>query len=133
MPYPPPPYLHYFIYMKNAQNWFINLIFSRFCQTEEDRKYIGHDQWYSPVYTAHTVMKEKPIQNFPGMGFNLTFFPQQNPDKYIPPSVMVQFNTLMTNHPISIKCVAWVANPESGENPEESDIYTARFRFLITK
>lgn len=133
MPYPPPPYLHYFIYMKNARNWFINLIYSRFCQTEEDRKYIGHDQWYSPVYTAHTVMKEKPIQNFPGMGFNLTFFPQRNPDKYIPPSVMVQFNTLMTNHPISIKCVAWVANPESGENPEESDIYTARFRFLITK
>uniref|UniRef100_K1QRW1 Inter-alpha-trypsin inhibitor heavy chain H3 n=1 Tax=Magallana gigas TaxID=29159 RepID=K1QRW1_MAGGI len=101
--------------------------------TEDDRKYIGSDQWYTPVLADHTVMKEKPIQNFPGKGFNLTFFPQRNPDKYIPPSVMVQFNTLMTNHPISIKCVAWVANPEFGENPEESDIYTARFRFLITK
>lgn len=104
-----------------------------FFQTEDDRKYIGSDQWYTPVLADHTVMKEKPIQNFPGKGFNLTFFPQRNPDKYIPPSVMVQFNTLMTNHPISIKCVAWVANPEFGENPEESDIYTARFRFLITK
>lgn len=102
-------------------------------ETEDDRKYIGSDQWYTPVLADHTVMKEKPIQNFPGKGFNLTFFPQRNPDKYIPPSVMVQFNTLMTNHPISIKCVAWVANPEFGENPEESDIYTARFRFLITK
>lgn len=100
-------------------------------EREEDKKHLGHDRYYSPVYTDHTIMKEKPIQNFPSKGFNLTFFPQKNPTKYIPPAVMVQFNTLMTNHVIQIKCVAWVANPVKGENPEESQIYTANFRFLI--
>lgn len=103
-------------------------------QTEADRKYIGPDRWYAPVLDKnHPVMREKPIQNFPTYGFNLTYFPQKNPSSYIPPSVMVQFNTIMTNHVIRIKCVAWVANPDKGENPEESEIYTAHFRFLITK
>jgi hypothetical protein len=103
-------------------------------QTAEDRKYIGPDRWYAPVYDkTHQVLKEKPIQSFPNYGFNLTYFPQKNPDSYIPPSVMVQFNTIMTNHVIRIKCVAWVANPSEGENPEETDIYTAHFRFLVTK
>lgn len=103
-------------------------------QTEADRKYIGPDRWYAPVLDKnHPVMREKPIQNFPTYGFNLTYFPQKNLSSYIPPSVMVQFNTIMTNHVIRIKCVAWVANPDKGENPEESEIYTAHFRFLITK
>ena len=116
------------LFKMNANGWFGWLLY---LQREEDKKHLGHDQYYSPVYTDHTIMKEKPIQNFPSKGFNLTFFPQKNPTKYIPPAVMVQFNTLMTNHVIRIKCVAWVANPVKGENPEESQIYTANFRFLI--
>ena len=116
------------LFKLNASGWFVWLLY---LQREEDKKHLGHDRYYSPVYTDHTIMKEKPIQNFPSKGFNLTFFPQKNPTKYIPPAVMVQFNTLMTNHVIQIKCVAWVANPVKGENPEESQIYTANFRFLI--
>ncbi|XP_062571505.1 sodium/potassium-transporting ATPase subunit beta-like [Saccostrea cucullata] len=102
-------------------------------ETEDDKKHIGPDRWYAPLHNKdHPTMREKPIQNFPETGFNLTYFPQKNPDKYIAPSVMVQFNTIMTNHVIRIKCVAWVANPVQGENPEESEIYTAKFRLLVT-
>ncbi|KAL5009940.1 hypothetical protein ScPMuIL_012245 [Solemya velum] len=90
-------------------------------ETRDDVKFMGKSE---------PVLKFIPIAYMPANGFPMKFYPAVSNPNYRYPGVMVQFNTILTNKRVSVKCTAWAKNFNNG-HPETSTEYTASFSLLI--
>lgn len=85
---------------------------------------MGHeDFWYE------NSVKQDDITYKPPTGFPIWSYPKKNPH-YRVPAVMVHFNTVRTNHLVTIKCVAWAKSFNNGK-PQDSEMYSVRFQFYM--
>ncbi|XP_033741627.1 sodium/potassium-transporting ATPase subunit beta-like [Pecten maximus] len=93
--------------------------------TPEDKKHIGNTP-----YTGPNNLTEGSFYISPKEGFPLNFYKGGNT---VLPGVMVGFNNLMItkNTYITIKCVAWAKNFNSGD-PANSIAYTTTFKFQLS-
>ena len=89
-------------------------------QTDIDRQHMGHNEkfWFEDG------VKESDISYHPPEGFPVWFYPKKK--NYKTPAVMVHFNTIRTNHLVTIKCVAWAKNLNNGQ-PQDSNFYSVKF------
>ncbi|XP_071135537.1 sodium/potassium-transporting ATPase subunit beta-like [Mytilus edulis] len=93
-------------------------------ETALDREHMGHeDFWYE------NSVKQDDITYKPPTGFPIWSYPKKNPH-YKVPAVMVHFNTVRTNHLVTIKCVAWAKSFNNGK-PQDSKMYSVRFQFYM--